>query len=88
MRHGLYLEGKPMDQEAGDSRNQPRIVLPRLQRAGRKVFESATARLSAEGAHMKARGKRAARRPWFMQYELSGLKGRNICSIAPFEGAE
>jgi hypothetical protein len=35
---------------------------------------------------MKARGKREARRPWFMQYELSGLKGRNICSIARFQG--
>src|SRR5215213_1285835 len=35
---------------------------------------------------MKARGKRAARRPWFMQSALSGLKGRNRCSITPFQG--
>src|SRR5215217_3879525 len=35
---------------------------------------------------MKARGKRAARRPWFMQSAPSGLKGRNRCSITPFQG--
>src|SRR5215203_4677373 len=35
---------------------------------------------------MKARGKRAARRPWFMQSAPSGLKGRNTCSITPFQG--
>src|SRR3982750_2379639 len=35
---------------------------------------------------MKARGKRAARRPWFRQSAPSGLKGRNRCSITPFQG--
>src|SRR5215208_6061131 len=35
---------------------------------------------------MKARGKRGARRPWFLQYAQSGLKGRNICSITPLQG--
>jgi hypothetical protein len=38
---------------------------------------------------MKARGKREARRPWFMQYELSGLKGRNTYyALSGLQGIE
>ncbi|HKG97831.1 MAG TPA: hypothetical protein VKA97_08450, partial [Pyrinomonadaceae bacterium] len=32
------------------------------------------------------RGKREARRPWFMQSAPSGLKGRNLCVITPIQG--
>ena len=51
-----------------------------------KVVGMRKAAPAPKARNMKARGKREARRPWFMQYAPSGLKGRNICSITPLQG--
>jgi hypothetical protein len=67
----------------GRTRGFSNVVNRALHPRKKQVIEIA----APKARNMKARGKREARRPWFINMRRSGLKGRNILRVLrPFQG--
>jgi hypothetical protein len=66
----------------GRTRGFSNVVNRALHPRKKQVIEIA----APKARNMKARGKREARRPWFMNMRRSGLKGRNIHAYCALSG--